>query len=116
MAEFKVYESPGFLSDMEDALSWLYENNLEQSEEFADKKFLELQNEIDALKIHLRQTPYIGQADPISGIRRFPIYSGRYLATWVIDEKIHTVHLHEFLDAKYPKELRYGKKIKLEEE
>lgn len=115
MAEFQVYESPKFLSDLEEALIWLYTHNLGQSEEFADKKFFELEQEVNSLKNYLMQTPYIGQADSISGLRRFPLYEGRYFATWVINEKTHTVTLLEFLDVKYPKELCYGKIVKFDE-
>lgn len=48
----------------------------------------------------------MGQADVISGIRRFPLYSGRYLATWVVRENAGTVTLLEFIDSRYPKALR----------
>lgn len=78
MADFKIYESPTFLADMEEALTWLYFHNLEQSEEFAEKKFSELEDEVGSLKKNLLQTPYFGQADTISGIRRFPVYAGRF--------------------------------------
>ncbi len=39
MKVFDVQESDKFKADMEEAVFWLYSHNLEQSEEFADKKF-----------------------------------------------------------------------------
>ena len=48
----------------------------------------------------------MGQADKISEIRRFPIYDGRFLATWTTDQANHLVTLLEIIDAKYPKQLR----------
>lgn len=116
MAEFQIYESPRFLTDLEEALVWLYSHNFEQSEEFADKKFFEMKQELNGLKNHLKQTPYIGQADAVSGLRRFPMYDGRYFATWVINEKSRAVTLLEFIDTQYPKELRYGKIVRFDED
>ncbi len=71
MEEFQVQESDKFKAEMEEAVFWLYSHNLEQSQDFADKKALELQQEVNSLKTHLKKTPRIGQADEISGIRRF---------------------------------------------
>lgn len=85
---------------------WLYSQNVEQSQEFADRKFLELEQEINALKNHLRKTPRMGQADEITGLRRFPIYEGRYSATWMIDDSKKVVTLLAFQDSKYPQNLR----------
>lgn len=48
----------------------------------------------------------MGQADEISEIRRFPIYGGRYVVTWVINGDAKTIILLEFLDSKYPQSLR----------
>lgn len=106
MEEFEVQESDRFKAELEEAILWLYTNNLEQSQEFADKKYFELQQEVNALKTHLKRNPRMGQADDVSGIRRFPLYGGRYLATWLIVEAQKTVTLLEFFDSKYPKPLR----------
>ena len=38
MEEFAVQESDKFKADMEEAVFWLYSHNLEQSQNFADKK------------------------------------------------------------------------------
>lgn len=38
MADFNVVLSSEFVSEWKEALDWLYNHNLEQSEEFADKK------------------------------------------------------------------------------
>jgi len=106
MNEFEVQETDKFTAEIEDAVFWLYSHNLKQSQDFADKKALELQQEVNGLKNHLKKTPRIGQADEISGIRRFPIYDGRFLATWTTDEAKKLVTLLEFIDSKYPKQLR----------
>lgn len=106
MKEFDVQESEKFRAEMEEAVFWLYSHNLEQSQNFADKKTLELQQEVNGLKNHLKKTPHIGQADEVSGIRRFPLYDGRYLATWTTDQVKQLVTLLEFIDSKYPKQLR----------
>ena len=106
MEEFRIQESERFKIEMEDAIFWLYSHNLEQSLDFADKKSNELQQEVNGLKVHLQKTPHIGQADEISGVRRFPLYDGRYLATWTTDEEKKIVTLLEFIDSKYPRQLR----------
>lgn len=106
MEEFDVQESDKFKVEMEEAVFWLYSHNLEQSQEFADKKSLELQQEVDGIKVHLKKTPSIGQAEDVSGVRRFPLYSGRYLVTWTTDELKKLVTLLEFIDSKYPRQLR----------
>ncbi len=106
MPAYAVYESQNFLSSMEDAVSWLYLHNLEQSEQFAERKSYELRQEVKVLEGHLTQTPYMGQADDLSGLRRFPLYEGRYSATWIIDEASRNVTMLEFRDSKYPVDLR----------
>lgn len=106
MESFDVQESDQFKAQLEEAIVWLYSHNLEQSQEFADKKYLELQHEVNSLKNHLQRTPRIGQADNVSGLRRFPLYGGRYLATWLTIESQKTVLLLEFIDSKYPQQMR----------
>lgn len=103
---FEVQESDRFKTELEEAILWLYSHNLEQSEEFADQKYFELQQEVNVLKSHLKRNPRMGQADEVSGIRKFPLYGGRYLATWIVIEAQRTAILLEFIDSKYPKELR----------
>jgi hypothetical protein len=106
MQEFEILESDKFKIDLEDAALWHYSHNLEQSQDFADQKFIELEQEINGLKSHLRKNPRIGQTDEISGLRRFPVYEGRYLVTWAISDNEKTLTLLEFIDSKYPKQLR----------
>ena len=103
---YEVKESLKFEADLEDAVAWLYFHNLEQSQEFAERKFHELKQEVKDLERHLTRTPNMGQADDISGIRRFPLYEGRYSATWIIDENARIVTMLEFFDSKYPQNLR----------
>lgn len=106
MEEYEVQESDRFKAELEEAVLWLYSHNLEQSQDFADQKYFELQQEVNALKNHLKRNPRMGQTDEVSGIRRFPLYGGRYLATWLVIEAQKTAVLLEFIDSKYPKELR----------
>jgi len=61
---------------------------------------------VNTLKNHLKRNPRMGQADEISCIRRFPLYAGRYLATWLVIEAQKTTILLEFIDSKYPQKLR----------
>lgn len=103
---FEILETLRFKQDLEEATMWLYSHNMEQSQEFADQKFLELGQEINSLKTHLKKNPNMGQADEISGIRRFPVYGGRYVITWIINENVKSLTLLEFIDSKNPKELR----------
>ncbi|MBI4403265.1 MAG: hypothetical protein HY537_03850 [Deltaproteobacteria bacterium] len=103
---FQVLEADNFIADLEEAALWLYSHNLEQSRQFADRKFIELEQEINELKSHLQEMPRMGQADEITGLRSFPVYEGRYLVTWIIDDEASTVILLEFIDLKYPKKLR----------
>lgn len=104
--EYAIKRSEDFEINVEDSLVWLYLHNSEQSQDFAEQKSLELRQEIKDLEQHLAQTPYMGQADEISGLRRFPLYGGRFVAIWTIDEHAHIVMLVEFIDSKYPQKLR----------
>lgn len=106
MEDFDVQESDQFRVELEEAVLWLYSHNLEQSVEFADKKYFELQQEVNSLKTNLKRNPRMGQADEISGIRKFPLYQGRYYVTWLLIEAQKTVLILEFIDSKYPKQLR----------
>lgn len=103
---FEVRQTDKFKASLEEAMFWHYSHNLEQSLEFADRKFLELQQEVENLKNHLERTPYMGQSDEISDLHRFPIYDGRYSITWIIDDEMKVVTIMEFLDSKYPRSFR----------
>ncbi len=48
----------------------------------------------------------MGQADETTGLRRFPVYEGRYSVTWMINDKVKMVTLLEFIDSKNPQRLR----------
>lgn len=106
MADFEIQETDRFKLELEEAVLWLYTHNLEQSQEFADKKYFELQQEVNTLKNHLKRNPHLGQADKVSGIRKFPVYGGRFSISWLLIEAQKTAVLLEFIDSKYPKELR----------
>ncbi len=60
MQAFEILESDKFKAELEEAAFWLYTHNLEQSQEFADRKFLELEQDINGLKLHLKKTPHMG--------------------------------------------------------
>ena len=45
---YKILEADKFKNDLEEAAFWLYTHNLEQSQNFAGQKFLELQKELTA--------------------------------------------------------------------
>ncbi len=103
---YEVLESDHFLAALEECATWLYTHNLEYSMELADRKFAELEFEVNNLKNHLKTTPHMGRPDSISGLRNFSVYEGRFLITWLIDESRSIVTIHEFIDLKYPKQLR----------
>lgn len=97
MEAFEIQESDRFKNELEVSILWLYSHNLELSQEFADQKYFELQHEVNTLKNHLKRNPRMGQADEVSGIRRFPLHGGRYLATWLVIEAQKTAILLESL-------------------
>ena len=103
---FEVQQTDQFKADLEEALLWLYSHNFEQSQEFADRKFLELQQEIEDIEKHLAQMPHMGQPSDVSELGRFPVYGGRYSVTWFVENERKIVTLTEFNDSKYPKTLR----------
>ena len=103
---FEIQETDKFSADLEEAALWLYAQNLEQSEELADRKLNELEDEINSLKSHLRKNPEMGQADKQQGLRSFPIYSGRYSVSWIVLPGAKIVLLLALNDSKYPANLR----------
>ena len=104
--KFNIEESDQFLADVEEAAVWILLNNLEQSETFAESKVDEFQADINALKVRLQSYPDSGEGDEVPGLRRFPIYNGRYSAKWIVNSIIKTVILVALTDSKYPKSLR----------
>ena len=106
MINYSVNESDQFLKDVEEIAVWILISNIEQSESLAEKKVDELSAEIVALKARLRVFPESGDTENITGIRNFPLYSGRYSAKWIIDYVGKTVNLIALTDSKYPKSLR----------
>ena len=101
--EFEVIESERFLNGVEEAALWLYIHNFEQSESFAEKKYLELQYEIERLKNRLSKTPEIGRLDEILDVRRHPVYDGRFAAVWTVQMALAQVVMLDFIDSKYPR-------------
>lgn len=104
--KFNIEESDQFLTDVEEAAVWILLTNIEQSEAFAESKVNEFQNEIGLLKIRLQSFPESGEHDDVQGVRKFPVYAGRYSAKWVVNLVTKTVSLLALTDSKYPKQLR----------
>jgi hypothetical protein len=91
---------------VEEAAVWILLSNIEQSEALAESKVDELQADLDALREKLEHFPELGESDEIQGVRKFPIYEGRYSVKWVINPIALTVTLIALSDLKYPKNLR----------
>ncbi len=106
MPRFSIYESDQYLSDVEEAAVWILESNLNEGVEFAVSKVDKFEQELENLKSRLSQFPESGEADEIKGLRKFPIYSGRYSLKWVVDKNAIHLTLIALTDSRYPKKLR----------
>lgn len=58
MSLFTIQESDQFLSDVEESAVWIFESNLEESEDLALRKVDEFQSEIESLKERLKGVPH----------------------------------------------------------
>jgi hypothetical protein len=106
---YHVHSAGVFLRELEAASEWLYSHNEKQSVEFADKKKLQLQNEVTTLKSRLSENPYNWGTELISKFsvyRKLSLYEGRYQAEWIINDSKQKVSLLRFKDLKYPVEMR----------
>jgi hypothetical protein len=103
---FTVQKSAQFLFELEESAIWILESNIEQSEELALRKVDEFQREIEALEERLKSFPESGECDQIKGVRKFPIYEGRYSVKWVVQKSEKLITLISISDSKYPKVLR----------
>jgi hypothetical protein len=106
MSRYQIFETEQFLNDVEEAAVWILQTNSDQSEEFALTKLSDFQSDIKALKNRLRDFPESGEADEIFGLRKFPLYDGRYSAKWIVSHSDLFVTLISLVDSKYPKQLR----------
>lgn len=106
MINYTVNESDRFLKDVEEIAVWILVSNMEQSESLAEKKLDEFSTEIKVLKARLQVFPESGESDNIEGVRKFPLYNGRYSAKWIVDFVEKTVSLITLVDSMYPKSLR----------
>ena len=106
MSQFIIQESDQFIYNVEEAAVWILESNFESSEEFALQKLSEFQNDIELLKERLQQFPESGEGDEVKGVRKFPIYAGRYSVKWIVQKSERTVTLIALTDSKYPKQLK----------
>ncbi|OFZ17757.1 MAG: hypothetical protein A2Z20_02680 [Bdellovibrionales bacterium RBG_16_40_8] len=106
MALYEIEEADQFLKDVEEAAVWILITNLEQSESLANKKVNDLKTDLDSLRERLRSYPESGEAGEVPGLRRFPIYEGRYSAKWIVIHSARLVTLVALSDSKYPRQLR----------
>ena len=106
MSKYALEETDQFLTDVEGAAVWILLSNIEESEALANKKIAEFQKNLEALKEQLRDFPESGENDELPGLRKFPIYGGRYSAKWVIIHTARIVILVALTDSKYPRKLR----------
>lgn len=106
MPKYQVDESDQFLKNVEEAAVWILESNFDQSEVMANAKVDELGAELNALKERLGDFPESGEADSVRGLRRFPIYEGRFSAKWIVNHTSKAVVLISLADSKYPRKLR----------
>lgn len=106
MQKYEVTESDQFLKDVEEAAVWILVTNIEQSETLAEQKIEDFQNDLNSLKNRLSEFPESGQADDIVGLRKFPIYLGRYSVKWIVNHIEKRVTLVTIADSKYPQNLR----------
>lgn len=105
--KYALVETNQFLVDFENIAVWILVSNSEQSDVFAEKKLNEFAEEMATLKSRLGSFPESGEMDIIQGVRRFPIYSGRYSVKWIVNNTSKTVVLISIADSKYPKSLRH---------
>jgi hypothetical protein len=106
MSRFTILETDQFLADVEEAALWILESNLEESEDLALRKVDEFQDEIESLKERLKDFPESGESDIVKGVRKFPIYKGRYSVKWIVQKTDKLITLIALSDSKYPKALR----------
>lgn len=104
--KYSISEADQFLADVEEAAVWILLSNVEQSEALAEKKVDDFHADLMSLKNRLRDFPESGESDTIEGIRRSPIYEGRYSAKWIVNHVTKTVIFISLSDSKYPKQLR----------
>jgi len=106
MSRYEIYETDRFLSDVEEAAVWILQSNVEQSEKLALEKLSEFEQNIQSLKNRLQQFPESGECDDISGLRKFPLYGGRYSAKWILSHAEKSITLIALADSKHPQQLR----------
>jgi hypothetical protein len=106
MAKYEIQESDQFQKDVEEAAVWILLTNIEQSESLADKKVDDFQTDLNTLRERLRSYPESGEADEVPGLRKFPIYDGRYSVKWIVSHAAGIVTLVALTDSKYPRRLR----------
>lgn len=103
--DYSVLESEQYFKDFEEIVLWIYLSNIEVSEDFAHKQTLKFNIEIDKLIARLMRYPESGlDEDDTIGIKRFPLYDGRYVVKWHFDHRKRIVTLLSIFDLRYPKE------------
>ncbi len=106
MPRYEVFESHRFIKDVEESAVWILLSNIDESESQAEKKLNEFRDSINSLKERLQDYPESGEPSNIPGLRRFPVYQGRYSILWAVSHIAKSVTLITLSDSKYPKKLR----------
>ncbi|MFM6929239.1 MAG: hypothetical protein ACKOX6_12300 [Bdellovibrio sp.] len=97
-----------FKEDFQDVVNYILQSNLESYDlSFCEAKIDDFQDEVLGLIDDLVLFPEQGVRDKSSGVRKKPIYRGRYSVRWVVDDTTRVVHLIGLKDNERPKELRY---------
>lgn len=82
--KYKVIATEQFLTDLKHVSDWIYSTNLEQSEDFANKKLTDLETELNGLAQRIAEFSLSGVAHlTVADLRRFPIYDGRFNVQWI---------------------------------
>jgi predicted Rossmann fold nucleotide-binding protein DprA/Smf involved in DNA uptake len=106
VSQYQINATSNFLKDVEEISFWIFVTNVEQSENLAEAKLSQLESDLIVLKKKIQNFPESGEEVATRGVRKIPIYDGRYSARWIVDHDKKTVTLISLLDSRYPKQLR----------
>lgn len=107
MIKYHIILTDQFLRDVEEFAVWIFLSNIDQSEQLAEKKVDEFKSDLLVLQDRIQDFPELGEIDTVAGIRRFPVYSGRYSVKWIVNHIKREIVLISISDSKYPKDLRH---------
>lgn len=106
MSQYQINATSNFLKDVEEISFWIFVTNVEQSKNLAEAKLSQLESELITLKKKIQNFPESGEEVATRGVRKIPIYDGRYSVRWIVDHHKKTATLISLLDSRYPKKLR----------